>query len=98
MTPEISVNSSGQFLVIGELNFQTVPELYNRGCQLIAASPKPIFDLQNISRSDNAAIALLISWTRCAKRLSKTLRFINIPKQLLDVISLSNLKTILPIS
>lgn len=98
MIPDINVNSSGHFLVKGELNFDTVPELYKRGCQLIAASPKPIFDLQQVSRSDNAGLTLLVSWVRCAKHLNKTIRFINLPKQLLDVIDLSDLKTIIPIS
>jgi ABC-type transporter Mla MlaB component len=93
----IDVNSEGHFLVLEELKFDTVPSLYKRGCQLISAGPKPIFDLQKVPLSDNAGVTLLISWTRYAKSLGKKILFIHLPKQLLDIIELSGLKAVLPI-
>jgi len=97
MNSEIQVNSAGQFIVNGELNFQTVPECYRRGCQLISASPKPIFDLKMITNCDNAASALLVAWTRYAKHMNKAVRFVNIPNQLFGIIEVTGLKNILPI-
>jgi phospholipid transport system transporter-binding protein len=93
----IEVNSSGQFLVIGELSFNSVPDLNLRGCHLIAASPQPVFDFSNVSASDNAGIALLLSWTRYARDMGKVVWFINLPSQLADIIEASGLKAILPI-
>lgn len=94
---KIEVNSQGQFLIVGELVFSTTPTIHKRGCQLISASPQPIFNLQNVITSDNSAVALLTSWVRYAKSLNKAVIFIHIPKQLLDIIDVSGLKNILPI-
>lgn len=93
---KIEVNSEGRFIVIGNLNFQTVPELNSRGKQLIAASPKPIFELNNVTSNDNSSVALLVSWTRFAKSLRKSILFLDPPEQLQDIIEASGLKGILP--
>jgi phospholipid transport system transporter-binding protein len=91
MASDIQVNSVGQFLVVGELNFTTVPTLSTRGKQLISASPMPIFDLRLTSSSDNAGLALLVGWMRYAKKLNKSLRFVNLPTQLLEIAKISGL-------
>lgn len=93
----IEVNSLGRFLVIGDLTFTTVPELHVRGCELIDASVQPTFAFGNVSSSDNAGVALLVSWARYARSVSKAIRFIELPKQLLDIIAVSGLLDVLPI-
>ena len=70
----IEINSDGQFVVIGELSFSTVPSLYIRGCELISASPKPAFDFRNVTFSDNAGVALLVAWARNSKRINKRIQ------------------------
>lgn len=94
---KIEVNSQGHFVVIGELSFQTVPQINVRGKQLIAASPLPVFELQNITSSDNSSVALLTSWVRYAKNLHKRILFVDLPKQLLDIVEASGLEKLLPI-
>jgi len=91
----ITVNSVGQFVVSGPLNFDTVPQLCSRGYQLIAASPIPIFDLQTVTSSDNAGPALLISWMRYARKLNKQVKFSNIPEQLLAIAKVSSLHDVI---
>ncbi|MCL5260921.1 MAG: STAS domain-containing protein [Gammaproteobacteria bacterium] len=93
----IEINPAGQFVVIGELSFATVPAINLRGRQLIMASPKPVFDLHNITKSDNAAVALLISWARFAKNHGKSMTFINPPQQILDIAAVSGVSALLPI-
>lgn len=97
MSAVIQVNSEGQFIIVGELNFDTVPVLYKRGCELIAASPKPIFNLQHITYSDNSGLTLLASLVRYAKTHGKAVIFIHPTQQLLDIIQMSGLYDILPI-
>lgn len=94
---KIDVNSQGQFLVSGELVFDTVPTIHKRGCQLISAGPKPVFDLRDVVFCDNSAVALLTSWVRFAKSLKKAVLFTNIPQQLFDILTISGLINILPI-
>lgn len=98
MAPDIQVNSAGHFLVIGALNFDTVPQLNLRGRQLVSASPIPIFDLRSVTRSDNSGLALIISWIRYAKQINKSIRFLNIPQQLLAIAEISGLLKSIPIN
>jgi len=93
----IEVNSAGHFVVVGAINFVTAMQIYTRGRQLIAASPKPVFDLHNITATDNAGVALLTAWTRYAKHLNKAVLFIDLTEQLLDMVRVGGLQDILPI-
>lgn len=97
MIATVQVNSAGQFEIVGEINFNTVPALHRRGCELIAASPRPIFDLQQVAYSDNSGVALLISLVRCARNVGKAVVFVNISQQFSDIIRMSGLDEILPI-
>jgi phospholipid transport system transporter-binding protein len=98
MTPDIQANSAGHFLVVGALNFDTVPKLNLRGRHLISASPMPIFDLRSVTRSDNSGLALIISWIRYAKQINKSIRFLNLPQQLLAIAEISGLLGVIPIN
>lgn len=91
----IKVNSSGQFSIIGELTFDTVQQLSERGNQLIAASPLPIFDCKQVTNSDNASLALILSWIKYAKRLHKTIKFLNMPHQLLAIVKVGGLQNVI---
>jgi ABC-type transporter Mla MlaB component len=97
MSAVIQVNSEGRFVIVGEFSFDTVPVLYARGCELIAASPKPVFDLQHVTSSDNSGLTLLASLVRYAKHRGKAVIFINPPKQLSSVIQMSGLEGLLPL-
>lgn len=89
----VEINAAGQLLVSGCLNFATVPQLAIRGCQLIAASPQPVFDLHGVTKSDNAGLALLVAWVKCAKRMRKAVKFSHIPQQLLAIAKVSGLQS-----
>lgn len=93
----IEVNSRGHFVVVGEVTYQTVPQLFVRGKQLIAASPQPVFELNHVTASDNASVALLTSWARYAKQLQKHILYIELTEQLLDLVTACGLVDILPI-
>lgn len=93
----IQTDSLGQLEIIGELSFNTIPKLRHIGYHFITKNEQPIFNLQQVISKDNSGVALLTSWTRFAKKLGKTIYFINLPNQLQDVIKLSGLEDILPI-
>lgn len=83
--------------VSGDLSFATVPGLNRLGCVFIKQNLNPVFDLSKVTFSDNAGVALLVSWVRYAKSNSRKISFINLPKQLLDLIDAGGLREILPI-
>ncbi|CAL7960372.1 phospholipid transport system transporter-binding protein [Gammaproteobacteria bacterium] len=91
----IEVSDIDNIHVNGELSFATAAELNRRGCVFIRQSLSPVFDLSKVTFGDNAGVALLVAWVRYAKGKGRKISFINLPKQLLDLIGASGLEEIL---
>lgn len=91
----LTISDDGKICMSGELSFATVPELNQRGCVFIRQNSNSVFDLSKVTFSDNAGVALLIAWARCAKSMGRKISFINLPKQLLDLIGASGLEEVL---
>ena len=81
----------------GELNFATVPSLNKSNRNMILKNSRVIFDLSQITSSDNAGVALLVSLASFAKSSHKEILLINLPEQLLDLIKAVGVENILPI-
>lgn len=93
-------NSDNQGVTVhlgGELSFATVPTLSKNNRNLILKNPRVIFDLSQVTASDNTAVALLVALTSYAKSIKKEISFINLPSQLLDLIAAAKVKKILPL-
>jgi phospholipid transport system transporter-binding protein len=99
MSFRIEAMRQGRFRLVGDLTFNTVPEACEEGLVLFDAAGKELcIDLRDISHTDSAGIALLIDWMRQAKKKKKTLRFLNVPAQMLAIAGVSGLDRILPLS
>ncbi len=87
----------GRLEIHGELSFASVPGLW-RDCQAQCTSGTAIdVDLGQVQRSDSAGLALLIEWLREVQRHGGSLRFFNIPAQMLEMARVSGLDQILPL-
>ena len=91
------VDKDGIVHISGELNFVTVPMLSKNNRSLITNNSEVIFDLSQVTVSDNTGVALLISLASYAKNMGKKISFINLPKQLLELAEAGGVKEILPI-
>ena len=91
----IVVAGNGNLRVNGNIDFTNVVKLRALGYDFIAKQDSVIFDLTNITIGDNSILSLLISWLRYAKKLRKSLGFVNLPQQLVDMARLCNLDSIL---
>ena len=100
MQAKISKQQQGQYVIEGELNMQTVPEVSKQLAALMTqlGSENLTFDLASISRSDSAGVALLVEAMQLAKTGKLTLSFSNLPQQMKDIAGVSGLLDILPIS
>jgi phospholipid transport system transporter-binding protein len=88
----------GDFRVIGELTFDTVPEADKKGVALFdMVEGEFCIDLRDVSRTDSAGLALLVAWMRYAKKRNKALQFLNIPAQMLALAKASSLDQVLPL-
>lgn len=100
--PRIEVAADGDIAIIGELNHQTVPALLKSGAGRIfnngaTQRDEIAIDLNGVSRSDSAGVALLVEWMRQAKKIQKTIRFHNIPKQMRDIATVTGVDKMLAI-
>ncbi|MCB1828026.1 MAG: STAS domain-containing protein [Coxiellaceae bacterium] len=91
MTTQLTCQGN-QLRLEGELTFMTVNKLYDRGPALMDSLQTIIIDLQNVSRCDSSALALLISWQRYASHCSKSITFAHVPQQLLAVAEVCGIK------
>ena len=82
----------------GELDFTTVVRLREAVQPLLGSGNDVRIDLQGITRSDSAGLALLVEWMRAAQRLGKPIQFLNIPAQMLAIARVSSLDQVLPLS
>lgn len=86
----------GCYILSGSLSFATVPQACAQGIMLFAHdSPTLTLDLQGITHTDSAGLALMIEWMRNARQRDKQIRFENIPAQMLSIARLSGLDKIL---
>jgi ABC-type transporter Mla MlaB component len=93
----IKLNHDQKLIIEGEISFATIPKLRIIGCKFISEHQNPIFDLKQSVTKDISGLALLTAWTRFAKEIGKSVCFINLPMQLLDMAKLNGLKDLLPI-
>lgn len=94
----IEPQQKGHFRIVGELTFNTVPEIAKKGLALFNGAGADLrIDLREVSRTDSAGLALLIAWLRYAKKENKSLQFLNIPAQMLAIAQISSLDQILPL-
>jgi phospholipid transport system transporter-binding protein len=99
MSFRIEAEGQGLFRFVGDLTFDTAPNASEEALSLFAAvGGELLIDLQAVSHTDSAGIALLIEWVRQAKKKNKTLQFLNVPAQMLAIAQVSGLDQILPLS
>lgn len=85
------------FAFKGALTFETVLSVWKKKEWLLATDLQIMFDLKEVKKTDSAGLALLIALFREASFSGKRLYFVNIPKQLIDIASVSGVESILPI-
>ncbi len=91
------VSRDGDILrVQGELNFDSVAELWETTEALFADTSLLRIDLSGVSRSNSAGVALLVQWLRQARRRQRELLFVDIPAQMRAIIRVVDLETLLP--
>ncbi|MDQ7073438.1 MAG: STAS domain-containing protein [Gammaproteobacteria bacterium] len=90
-------SNSKMFHLSGELTFATANKLLEQAPNLFESHHQLKIDLTKVTRSDSAGLALLINWMRWAKKMSKEIRFYNVPAQILAIAHASGVDELLPI-
>lgn len=96
---EASARRDGATLYVqGELDFDSVADLWKAAESLFRAEPIHRIDLSGVHRSNSAGVALMVEWLRQARRRQWPLAFVNIPKQMRAIIEVAELETVLPLA
>lgn len=93
----IEQRAEGSYFLCGEVTFVTVPMLLRQGEDMFASAGEVVLDLQEVTRSDSAGLALLVEWTRRARQHDVNLSFKNVAEQMLAMATFSGLSDILPL-
>ncbi|MEA3108862.1 MAG: phospholipid transport system transporter-binding protein [Gammaproteobacteria bacterium] len=78
--------------VVGSLEFATVAKLLPLGTAAIESGHAAVIDLGGVTDSDSSGLALLIEWLSIAKEAGRSLRYENMPTQLHQLASLSEVE------
>lgn len=89
--------SDHEWVLQGPLNVQTIRRIWRKGHTLIdhTRANHIELNLQDLTHSDSASVALLLDWLRYAKAQDKTLHLHHVPEKMQEIIRLSNLQNIL---
>ena len=94
----ITRSGDGEIHLKGELSYNNVSALYRQTIDLFKEEKDLRIDFSGVTRSDSAGVALLVEWLSEARDRNQPIQFINIPDQMLDVVRVSSLERVLPIS
>ncbi|MBA55801.1 MAG: hypothetical protein CMK89_15200 [Pseudomonadales bacterium] len=94
----IRVNDS-QLAISGDMLFASATRLRGEGEKLLPGMSGDItVDLSQVGRVGSVGISVLLCWLRMAQVLGKTLKFVNVPDDMLDVSRVSSLDSVIPFS
>lgn len=88
--------AAGRISVSGVLDAVTAPQLLAQSSQHISsADATVVVDLAGVKESDSAGLALLLEWLRLARRRRQTVRFENLPEQIVALAKISEVEELL---
>ncbi len=96
--PALEQHGDDRFAPQGELNLASVQEVWEQSQRLFERQAPRCIDLAGVTHSDSAGVALLVEWLRLARQSGQTVRFVNIPPQMLAIIRVTGLDGLLPLA
>lgn len=97
--PSLEKINDQEYVLSGELTMQNVAKISQDTAALLnTMSGEVSIDLSKIDRADSAGLALLIDWLRIARRRNFSLHFEQLPEQLMQIASVCELDSVLPIN
>jgi phospholipid transport system transporter-binding protein len=94
-TAKLDAAGAGRFRVSGVLDADTAGDLLKASHEPFASAPALEVDLAGVTQADSAGLALLIEWVRIAKEARRTIRFENVPDQIVALARISEVEDLL---
>jgi phospholipid transport system transporter-binding protein len=94
--PAATITFKDNILVIdGELNFQTIPDLWQASLPLLTRASPIVIDCAGIAAANSGALALLLEWIKYAKEVQKPLQFKQLSPQILSIAEIAGIKDLI---
>jgi len=93
----INMDGNNRLAIAGDLSFASVPVLWEQWRAMRTDQATLELDLSEVQRSDSAGLALLVEWLREAQQTGQSVRFLNMPAQMLAMARVSGLDQVLPL-
>lgn len=87
-----------KLLVSGEVRFESVVNLFQKGMETMRRMHKITVDLTGLTHCDSSILALCSAWVREMHSHKKEITFVNLPPFMRDLVRVHGLDLILPIS
>ncbi|HAJ91291.1 MAG TPA: anti-anti-sigma factor [Gammaproteobacteria bacterium] len=96
--PQLVENGDGSWLLQGELDFASVPSVLKHAGVNMLGKEQITVDLKGVTRADSAGLALLVEWLRESESAGNSIKFVNVPAQLLSIARVCGLEEILSLN
>ena len=83
------------FDINGDMTFERASKVFDSINMATLDHSEITINLAAVEQSDSAALAIMLEWTNQARKNRKTVRFSNVPNQLMRLIELTRLEKIL---
>ena len=91
----LKADSEGCIALSGPLTSREVPGLFRDSQPWQSKGMPEIVDLSAVEKADSSALALLLEWASWAQAANRPIRFINVPRALCVLASLSQIGDLL---
>ena len=93
--PRIVSAEDGRVEIAGDLTFETVAGLRQRGAEVLRGDGDVTLDLNAVTRADSAGLALMVEWLKQTRGKDAGLRVVNMPEQMAAIARMSKLDRVL---
>ena len=96
--PQLEKSSLGHYQLSGNLNFDSVAELWSQHKNDLFTDQYDVLDIDcsQIVHSDSSGLALLVEWCREAGRQNKNITFFSLPEPMYHIAEVCGLDEVLP--
>ena len=84
-----------EYRIGGDLVFATAKEILAAGEKLLENTSVVTFDLEGVSHTDSAGLAVLLEWMAIGRGSGADIRYRNLPESMLEIARMSNALSLL---
>ena len=93
---EIIASEKDRYQVVGPLTYDTVLSYIDFPQQWLSGQDNLTVNLEKVTKTDSAGVALLLEWMQKARALDRKIIFLDVPAKLHDLIRVNGLSSLFP--